>query len=60
VRVVYPHESLCNAEICATVRDGMPIYSDDNHLGVNGVALIRQQLGAAIASVERTDVSEAR
>jgi peptidoglycan/LPS O-acetylase OafA/YrhL len=50
VRVVYPHESLCDAEICRTVDGAMPLYTDDNHLGVNGVALIRRQLEAAIAA----------
>ena len=48
VRVVYPHESLCDASQCRTVDGPMPLYSDDNHLGVNGVALIRGQLEAAI------------
>ena len=49
VRVVYPHKSLCDAHVCRTMDGAMPLYSDDNHLGVNGVALIRRELGAAIA-----------
>jgi peptidoglycan/LPS O-acetylase OafA/YrhL len=49
VRVVYPHRSLCDAQVCRTMEGMMPLYSDDNHLGVNGVALIRRELGAAIA-----------
>jgi SGNH domain (fused to AT3 domains) len=49
VRVVYPHKSLCDAQVCRTMEGAMPLYSDDNHLGVNGVALIRRELGAAIA-----------
>ena len=57
VRVVYPHESLCDATVCRTVDGTMPLYTDDNHLGVNGVALIRRELGAAIASTVKADVS---
>jgi hypothetical protein len=40
------------------VDGAMPLYSDDNHLGVNGVALIRRELEAAIAPVAKADVSE--
>jgi hypothetical protein len=58
VRVVYPHESLCDTHVCRTMDGKMPIYSDDNHLGVNGVALIRHELGEAIAPVAKADVPE--
>ncbi len=58
VRVVYPHKSLCDVTICRTANGAMPLYTDDNHLGVNGAALIRQELGAAIAPPTKTDVSE--
>lgn len=54
VRVVYPHTSLCDAQVCRTMEGTMPLYSDDNHLGVNGVALIRRELGAAIAPFDAT------
>jgi peptidoglycan/LPS O-acetylase OafA/YrhL len=60
VRVVYPHQSLCDVSECRTVDGAMPLYTDDNHLGVNGVALIRRELGAAIAPAAKTDVSEAQ
>jgi hypothetical protein len=58
VRVVYPHESLCDARVCRTLDGPMPLYSDDNHLGVNGVALIRRALGAAIAPAAKADLSK--
>jgi len=60
VRIVYPHESLCDVAVCRTVDGAMPLYTDDNHLGVNGVALIRRELGAAIAPAAKADVTEAR
>jgi peptidoglycan/LPS O-acetylase OafA/YrhL len=60
VRVVYPHQGLCDVNACRTVDGAMPLYTDDNHLGVNGVALIRRELGAAIAPAAKADVSEAR
>jgi hypothetical protein len=53
VRVVYPHQSLCNAEICQIVRDGMPLYTDDNHLGTNGVALIQRELTQAVDATDQ-------
>ncbi|NOT38928.1 MAG: hypothetical protein HOP13_00380, partial [Alphaproteobacteria bacterium] len=58
VRVVYPHRSLCDARACRTMDGAMPLYSDDNHLGVNGVALIRRELSAAIAPAAKADVPE--
>lgn len=58
VRVFYPHESLCDALTCRTVDGAMPLYTDDNHLGVNGVALIRRELEDAIAPTAKADVSQ--
>lgn len=37
VRVVYPHERLCNADACAYVKNGQPLYRDSNHLNRAGV-----------------------
>ncbi len=58
VRVVYPHESLCDGSACRTADGPMPLYTDDNHLGVNGVALIRRELGNAVAPPATTGVTE--
>ena len=38
----------------------MQLYTDDNHLGVNGVALIRRELEAAVAPAAKADVSGMR
>lgn len=50
VRVVYPHRSLCPKDACLITQGSMPIYTDDNHLGVNGAAVIRRELADAIGS----------
>jgi len=41
VEVVYPHEILCDAEICKTSIDGMALYVDDDHLSPTGAALLK-------------------
>jgi hypothetical protein len=36
VRVLYPHESLCDAAICKTFDGKSPLYVDDDHLSRQG------------------------
>ncbi|HVX36817.1 MAG TPA: acyltransferase family protein [Hyphomicrobium sp.] len=38
VRVVYPDKSLCDAQGCDYIENGIPLYSDHNHLSPAGVA----------------------
>ncbi len=38
--LVYPHEVLCNQEICRAVEDKKPIYCDDDHLSIFGRSLL--------------------
>jgi peptidoglycan/LPS O-acetylase OafA/YrhL len=38
VRVVYPHNYLCDAQGCDYVENNEPLYADDNHLSPRGVA----------------------
>ncbi|MBA2124751.1 hypothetical protein DLM45_00730 [Hyphomicrobium methylovorum] len=38
VRVLYPHQALCNEIACAASGDGYALYVDDNHLSPRGVA----------------------
>ncbi|MET0432356.1 MAG: SGNH hydrolase domain-containing protein, partial [Hyphomicrobium sp.] len=40
VRVVYPHLSLCDANVCRYSVDGKPMYSDNDHLSPTGVATL--------------------
>ena len=44
VDVVYPHLSLCSEQICTTVENDFPLYSDDNHLNWRGTAKLAQLL----------------
>ncbi len=48
VRVVYPHETLCDGTSCRTNADGKPFYYDDDHLGRFGTKAIEAVLADAI------------
>lgn len=54
VEIVYAHEALCDTESCAVVRDGRPLYVDDDHLSRAGAALVAPQVKAAVARLDRT------
>jgi SGNH domain (fused to AT3 domains) len=36
VKIVWPHRPLCDDERCAVQKEGLPLYSDDNHLTTFG------------------------
>ena len=48
VTVLYPHTLLCGAHNCDTIRDEMPLYSDDDHLGKYGTKVIFPLLEQAL------------
>jgi peptidoglycan/LPS O-acetylase OafA/YrhL len=45
VKIIWPHEALCDLAKCDVQRGGRPLYSDDNHLSPSG--------NRAIASIFR-------
>ncbi len=52
VRVVYPHELLCNSGWCSTVRDNRVLYVDSNHLSVQGADYLVPELGPLLEPLE--------
>ncbi|MFN3892141.1 MAG: acyltransferase family protein [Beijerinckiaceae bacterium] len=48
VRVLYPHERLCDARVCNATAGGKALYGDDDHLSPAGVAVIQDMLRAAL------------
>ncbi|MFN3521831.1 MAG: acyltransferase family protein [Phenylobacterium sp.] len=46
---IRPAESLCDAQTCRVMADGVPLYFDDNHLSLAGDALLVDDLAAALA-----------
>ena len=48
VRVLYPHLTLCDADRCRLVDNGMPLYVDDNHLSPQGAGLLSDLLREAL------------
>jgi len=53
VDVVYPHTSLCNASACDYIENGVPLYSDDNHLTPAGVARLDGMFGQMFADAAK-------
>jgi len=49
VRVLYPHLLLCDTKRCLTVKDGVPLYRDDNHLNLRGAELLSGLLDSALS-----------
>jgi hypothetical protein len=50
VRIVYPHEALCDTATCAIVRDGNPLYSDWDHLSVHGAMYLTPMLADLLSA----------
>jgi len=48
-RVLLPHELLCGSGRCRVVRDGLPLYSDTDHLTRAGAALLEPMVRAELA-----------
>lgn len=48
VRVLYPHLRLCNEDRCITVKDGKPLYRDDDHLNAVGAEFLADLLREAL------------
>ena len=40
-KIIYPHQILCANGFCETMRDGVALYSDSNHLTEFGAKLLR-------------------
>ena len=36
MKIIWPHEALCDLTKCEVQRGGRPLYSDDNHLSPFG------------------------
>lgn len=51
VRVLYPHELLCDGQSCKTEEGGKALYFDDDHLSPAGSALIRPLIESAIKPI---------
>ncbi|MEO8451187.1 MAG: acyltransferase family protein [Gemmatimonadota bacterium] len=49
VRVVFPHEVLCNAFTCGLEKDGDPLYVDANHLSVTGARYLEPMLAGILS-----------
>jgi peptidoglycan/LPS O-acetylase OafA/YrhL len=39
-QLAYPHQLLCDHTNCLVVKDGRPLYSDDNHLSTHGATVL--------------------
>jgi hypothetical protein len=39
-KIIYPHQMLCANGYCETMRDGVALYSDSNHLTEFGAKLL--------------------
>jgi len=48
VRVLYPHLQLCDGNRCRTVKDGKPLYHDDDHLNAVGAEVLADLLREAL------------
>jgi len=51
IQIVEPWESLCQNNICRVAIDGIPLYSDDDHLSVFGSELISYVFDPLFASM---------
>ncbi len=49
VRVVYPHEVLCDETRCAVERDGWALYTDGDHLSVHGATMLVPMLSGLLS-----------
>ncbi len=50
VQVLFPHQTLCDTQRCRTVKDGLPLYVDDDHLSLLGVREISGMLQTALST----------
>ena len=48
VRVLYPHLKFCDGDRCVTVKDGKPLYRDDDHLNAVGAEFLADLLRDAL------------
>jgi hypothetical protein len=51
VRVIDLPDVLCDAEFCPVVHDGVMLYSDNNHLSVQGARFVEPVLRPLFASL---------
>ncbi len=51
VAIVYPHRVLCGRENCEIIKDGHPLYIDDDHLSVHGAMRISSIFDPVMAAI---------
>lgn len=49
VHVLDPATRLCDANFCHGLKDGLPLYTDDNHLNARGNTVLMPQFAAALS-----------
>jgi peptidoglycan/LPS O-acetylase OafA/YrhL len=52
VSVIYPHEWLCSESLCEILKDGYPLYFDDDHLSTHGADFLVDVATEALAIQE--------
>lgn len=48
VRVLYPEQRLCSAQVCDYTAGGWPLYTDSNHLSLKGLSLLEPLVAEAL------------
>lgn len=49
--LLLPHETICEGERCAVLRNGRPMYYDTDHLTITGALELRPMLEPAIREI---------
>jgi hypothetical protein len=48
IKILYPHKYMCGEEFCNIVKNGIPLYSDENHLSIYGAMQLKEMAREAI------------
>ena len=57
VTFVDPTKTYCDDRVCFAVRNGIPLYFDDDHPSIKGAELIIQQIMEAVIPLKQTVVN---
>ncbi|MCL3881745.1 acyltransferase family protein [Marivita sp. GX14005] len=57
---IVPHDALCSEGHCAVIRNGIPLYYDDDHLSSAGAALFGPQFDRIMARPRTDTLAEER